>query len=313
MPFQTLAQADKYSTDQIYAGLIDEIIKVSPIATMLPFDTVLGNALAYNRELALPGQAGFRALGATWDEGVHTETNVRTVLTVIGGDADLDKFLKATHSNIQDIEAVIIAEKAKAVWQNFENELVYGPSTDGFNGWHAMIGSGAQQVNMGSGATPAVATFASLDAMIDLVKPGKPDCLVMSRRTRRNMNAFARTNSTFISTQRQNDFGQFVQYYNDIPIYVSDYITDVEVIASGRFSAKTGGASSSVFALQLHSAGLHGIAAEAAGGIIQHEVIDPLETKDARRNRIKMYVSQALKCSQAIARLDGIAIGTWTN
>lgn len=312
MPFATLAQADKYSVDQIYTGLVEEVIKVSPLAAIFPFDTVLGNALAYNRELALPGSSGFRAIGATWTEGVHTETNVRTLLTILGGDADMDKFLKATHSNLQDIEAITIAEKAKAVWHNFEDECIYGPSTDGFNGWHALIGSGAQQVNMGSGATPAVATFTKLDQMIDLIKPGKPDALLLSRRTRRDMNAFARTNSTFISTRRVEEFGREIQFYNDIPILISDFVVDTEVIASGRFSTKTGGASSSIFAVQFGPGALHGISAEG-GDIIQREVIDPLETKDARRNRIKMYAAQALKCTQALARLDGIAVGTFTN
>jgi len=312
MPFATLAQADKYSVDQIYRGLIEEIIKASPIAGIMPFDSVLGNALSYNRELALPAASSiFRAIGAAWTEGVHTETNVRTVLTILGGDADVDKFLKATHSNLQDLTQIVIAAKAKAVWQTFENELIYGPTSDGFNGWHAIIGSGAQQINMGSGATPAVATLAKLDAMIDLIKPGKPDALLMSRRTRRDLNAYARTLGTFITTERVTEFGGFVQFYNAIPILLSDYITEVEVIASGRFSAKTGGASSSIFAIHFGSDGVHGISAEGSDHIMV-EPIDPLESADATRNRVKMYVAQCVKSTQSLARLDGIAAGAFT-
>jgi hypothetical protein len=310
MPFETIAQGDKYSRDQVYRGLVEEIVKVSPILTLLPFDTVLGNSLKYNRELALPAAAGFRAPGATWTEAVHTETQVNVTLKIIGGDADIDEFIRTTRSDENDIEGIVLAEKAKAVIHNLEDEFVYGPVTNGFDGYHVLIGSGAQQVNAGATTVPGAGSFGLLDQLIDLIKPAKPDVLLMSRRTRRQINKFARTNSTFISTQRVGEFGQFVQFYNDIPLFVSDFIVDTEAISSGRFSAKTGSTASSIFALQFGPGAYHGI---QAGDGLTVEPIGALETKDARRHRVKWYVAHALKSTLALARLDGLSSADWTN
>ena len=71
------------------------------------------------------------------------------------------------------------------------------------------------------------------------------------------------------------------------------------------FSAKTGGSTSSIFAIRAGEGELAGL----TNGGIQVEEVGALETKDARRWRCKWYVSLALFSSLAIARLDGISAG----
>ena len=54
----TLTEAAKLSNDVMLAGVIETIVKESPVLQRLPFIELVGNALTYNRENA--------AAGANW-------------------------------------------------------------------------------------------------------------------------------------------------------------------------------------------------------------------------------------------------------
>lgn len=308
----TLAEADKYSRTALLAGVIEEILKDSPILNVLPFAEILGNSLTYNRETTLPS-AGWYAPGDTWTEGTPTVTAVPVTLKILGGDSDIDNFLRITRSNEQELEAIMLLEKAKALAHEFEDVFIYGKTATNaklFDGLHALIGSGAQQVNQGTTTTGAAGTLGDLDAMIDLVKPGRPDLLIMSRRSLRGINKLARSQGSALATTTLGSLGRPVQMYGEVPIAVSDFIVDTEAIATSRFSAKTGGVTSSVFAIKVGEGALMGI--EATAGIMA-ELVGALETKDARRWRTKWYVALALLATVSIARMDGITTAAWTN
>lgn len=308
----TLAEADKYDRTTLLRGVIDEILKVSPLLNALPFSTILGNSLTYNRENAMAG-ATWYAVGDTWTESTPTVTTITAVLKILGGDADVDNFLKLTRSNTQDLEAEVLLAKAKALAYEFEDAAVYGDDSVNvkqFDGLHAMIAAGAQQVNMGTSTTGAPGTLSSLDALIDLVKPGKPDLLIMSRRTRRGIQKLARAQGSALATTQFGKLGSPVLMYNDVPIAISDFITDTEAIASNRFSAKTGGVTSSVLAVRCGEGALVGL---DAGNGITPELVGSLETKDASRWRVKWYCAMALYSTLSIARMDGITSADWTN
>lgn len=300
----TLAESAKLSNDVVLAGIIETVVKESPILQVLPFVDITGNSLKYNRENAM-ASAQWNSVGGIWTESTPTFTQVTSSLYILGGDADVDNFIRTTRNNVQDIEAAVIDLKAKAVAHEFEDRFLYGDNSsdaNGFDGVHKLVTSG-QTVNQGSGATPAALSLANLDAMIDKVKPGKPDLLLMSRRTRRGLSAYARANNSPVE-YALNAFGQQVAFYNGIPIAISDFLVDTETIASGAYSAKTGGASSSIFALRFGD--MDGVAGLTNGGL-QREEIGSLETKDARRHRIKMYCGLAQFSTLALALVDGIS------
>src|SRR3989304_4838557 len=77
-------------------------------------------------------------------------TAVTARLKIAGGDADLDNFLALTRSNEQDLRAMVLSMKAKALTRAVENELIYGDVDDikpkGFDGLHEILGvvTGAQ-------------------------------------------------------------------------------------------------------------------------------------------------------------------------
>ena len=301
----TLAEAAKLSNDLLLQGVVETIVKDSPVLQRLPFVEIVGNGLTYNRENALPN-IDFYDVGDTWAESTPTFTQVTANLKIMGGDADVDNFLKATRSNVQDLEAAVIELKAKALQQKFEDTFIYGDSAvnakqfDGLKKTINTASAGPQVIAMG--ATGATLTLDKLDQLIDAVKGGKPDMLLMSRRSRRKINALVRAAGGMTETDRD-QWGNFVQLWDGVPIGVNDWILDTHVLAGSVETATTGGTSSTIYAMQLGEGALCGL---TAPGHLQAEPVGPLENKDATRTRVKWYVSLALFSTVKAAALIGV-------
>ncbi len=290
----TLAEAAKLSNDLLVKGVFETVVKASPLLERMPFIEVSGNALTYNRE-AGPGTAAFYAVGAAWAEDTPTFTQVTTSLKILGGDADVDNYLRQTRSNIQDIEAVVLELKVKAVAHKFEETAITGDSTvdpNAFDGLRTIIGTGSQAVTMGTNG--ATLTLAKLDEMLDLIRPGKPDLIIMSRRSRRKLNELRRAASSQIEGV-VNEFGRWVELYNGIPIAVSDFVPDNETVGTSTDC-------SSIYAVAFGEDGLVGL----TNGWIQVERVGSLEARDATRNRVKWYCGLALFSTLKVARLYGV-------
>jgi len=301
----TLAEASKLSNDMLLQGVVETIVKDSPILQQLPFIEIVGNGLTYNQEKTLPS-VDFYDVGDEWAESTPTFEQKTANLRIVGGDADVDNFLKATRSNIQDLEAAVVELKAKAVRDKFEDTFIYGDTTANakqFDGLRKLIDTttaGDQVIAMGD--TGATLTLAKLDELIDAVKGGKPDLLLMSRRSRRKINALARAAGGMMETDRDK-WGNFIQFWDGIPIGISDWILDTHVLTGGVETATTGGSCSTIYAFQMVEGALCGL---TSPGQLQAEPIGSLETKDATRIRIKWYVSLALFSSIKAAALIGI-------
>ena len=229
-----LAEAAKLSNDIVLQGVIETIVQESPILQMLPFIEITGNGLTYNRENTNPN-ATFFDVGDTWTEGTPTFTQITTPLKIIGGDADVDNYLLQTRSNVQDLQAAVVRLRAKAVQQKFEDTFLNGDTavdSKSFDGIDKLT-TGGQALTMG--ANGATLTLGKLDELVDAIKGGPPAMLLMSKRTRRTLNNLARTTGSLLQSDR-NDFGQMVQFYDGIPVAVSDYISDAKTVGtSGSF------------------------------------------------------------------------------
>jgi len=301
----TLAEASKLSNDMLLQGVVETIVKESPILQQLPFIEIVGNGLTYNQEKTLPS-VDFYDVGDTWAESTPTFEQKTANLKIVGGDADVDNFLKATRSNIQDLEAAVVELKAKAVRDKFEETFIYGNATTNakqFDGIRKLIDTttaGSQVIAMGD--TGATLTLAKLDELIDAVKGGKSDLLLMSRRSRRKINALIRAAGGMMETDRDK-WGNFIQFWDGIPIGVSDWILDTHVLTGGVETATTGGTCSTIYAFQMGEGALCGL---TSPGQLQVEPIGSLETKDATRIRIKWYISLALFSLIKSAALIGV-------
>ena len=300
----TLDEAAKLSNDMLLQGVVETIVKDSPVLQQLPFIEIVGNVLTYNQEKTLPS-IDFYNVGDPWTESAPTFEQKTASLKIMGGDADVDNFLKATRSNIQDLEAAVVELKAKALKDKFEETFIYGDASDNkqFDGLRKLIDTttaSPQVIAMGdSGAT---LTLAKLDELIDAVKGGKPALLLMSRRSRRKINALVRAAGGMIETDRDN-WGNFIQLWDGIPIGVNDWILDTHVLSGGVETDTTGGECSTIYAFQIGEGALCGL---TGPGHLTVEPIGSLETKDASRTRIKWYCSLALFSSIKAAALIGV-------
>lgn len=301
----TLAEASKLANDMLLQGVVETIVKESPVLQKLPFVEIVGNGLTYNQEKTLPS-IDFYDVGDTWVESTPTFEQKTANLKIMGGDADVDNFLKSTRSNIQDLEAAVVELKAKALRDKFEDTFIYGDSTanpkqyDGLKKLIDTATAGSQVIAMG--ASGATLTLAKLDELIDAVKGGKPDLLVMSRRSRRKINSLVRAAGGMMETDRD-QWGNFIQFWDGVPIGVNDWVLDTHVVSGSLETAITGGTCSTIYAAQFGEGGLCGL---TSPGHITVEPIGSLETKDASRTRVKWYVSLALFSSVKAAALIGV-------
>lgn len=289
----------------LLSGVLETVIKDSPVLQQLPFIEVMGNSLTYNRENSLPDIA-FYDVGDEWDESTPTFEQKTANLKIIGGDADVDNFLKATRSNVQDLEAAIIEMKAKALRHKFEEIFIYGDSetnTKQFDGIRKLIDTGTESDQViAVSASGGSLSLDNLDELIDAVKGDKPDMLLMSRRSRRKINSLVRGNGSMLATDRDK-WGNFIQLWDSIPIGVNDWILDTHIVADGVETATTGGECSTIYAIRFGEGALCGL---SSPGFLQVEPIGQLENKDASRTRVKWYCSMALFSSVKAAALIGV-------
>jgi len=301
----TLEEASKLSNDILLQGVGETIVKDSPIVQRLPFIEIVGNGLTYNQEKTLP-TIDFYDVGDTWAESTPTFEQITATLKIMGGDADVDNFLKATRSNIQDLEAAVVELKAKALRRKFEETFIYGDATANpkqFDGLRELIDTAtASDQVIAMGATGATLTLDKLDELIDAIKGGKPNMLLMSRRSRRKINALVRAAGAMMDTDRDT-WGNFIQLWDGIPIGVNDWILDTHTLVDSLETAITGGTCSTIYAIQFGEGALCGL---TSPGHLQVEPIGSLEDKDATRTRIKWYVSLALFSSIKAAALIGV-------
>ncbi len=291
----TLTESAKLSNDVLLSGVVETIVNESPVLQHLPFIEIVGNSLTYNRENAAPTVA-FYDVGDAWAESTPTFTQVTATLKILGGDADVDNYVAATRSNIQDLEAAVVELKAKAVQQKFDDTFINGDMETDSKAFDGIDKLTPEDQTVSMGANGATLTLDKLDELIDKVKTGKPDMLIMSRRTRRKMNSLVRdSGSGFLQTDR-NMLGRMVQYYDGVPIGISDWVSDEQRAGTSRDS-------STVYAVQFGEEGVSGLTGSSG---LQVERVGSLETKDATRTRVKWYVAVALFSTVKLAKLTGV-------
>jgi hypothetical protein len=126
--------------------------------------------------------------------------------------------------------------------------------------------------------------------------------LLMSRRSRRKVNALVRAAGGMTETDRDR-WGNFVQLWDGVPVGVNDWILDTHTVANSVETGTTGGTCSTIYAVQLGEGALCGL---TSPGHLQAEPVGPLENKDASRTRVKWYVSLALFSAVKTAALIGV-------
>ncbi len=305
----TLIESAKLAQDELVAGVIENIITVNRMFDVLPFDSIEGNSLAYNRENAL-GDVIMAGVGTTFSgagagKSPATFTRVNSNLTTIMGDAEVNGLIQATRSGDgNDQTAVQIASKAKSAGRKYQDMLINGTGTN--NEFAGLIQLCASTQKVDTGANGAALSFAILDELMDLVvdKDGQVDYITMHSRTLRSYKALLRSlGGASVNEVVELPSGAEVPAYSGTPIFRNDYIPTNQTKGTG------GATKTTIFAGTLDDGsrthGIAGLTASQAAGI---QIVDVGEAEDADQHiwRVKWYCGLALFSEKGLACADGI-------
>lgn len=249
----SLAQSARMTNDVLQAGVIEVLATESKLLQLLPFMNVQGSGYTYNIEKNL-GSAQFRKVN-----GGYTIAEIETIpvterIVILGDEAVVDTYQIAVESDINNLMAIEVALRTKAIAHKFEKCFINGgsksttagvPSETVANEFVGILPryTEATPANI---PTEALSLFtaqvieksedliADLDTLLDMVVGGA-DCLIMNKKTRRQLTAKGRAFCEY----RQGEFGtQFVQYGGvDIVDVDSDLLAD-DIIIAAKFGAK---------------------------------------------------------------------------
>jgi hypothetical protein len=309
---QTLTQYEYLDRDMILRGVVDWLVKESPLTGAFPMKSIQGNSYKYNISLTLP-TASWLTVGDQIAESTGTFEQRSTDIYTLIQNAYTDKSAIALNST-QNPEAIDAAFAAQAMAHEFEKTLIVGQTSTGsttkqFKGLLRIIAefesssttdlddSNNDQVLKAADNTGAL-SMVLMDELIDMIKPGKPDLLLMSRLSRRRLNVLSRASSSSgLMITDSELFGKKVAHFDEIPIYVSDWLPDnfpdnssgVTTISTYDYDAARSTASSldnsMIFAMQLGEQKVQGLHA----GEMKHEREEIVEDYNAILNRYVWY------------------------
>ena len=329
---QTLTQYEYLDRDAILSGVVDWMVKDSPLLGILPMKSIQGNSYKYNVSTALP-TASWQSVGDAVAESTGTYVQRSTDIYTLIQNAYTDKSAIALNST-QNPEAIDAQLAAQAMAHEFEKTLIIGqtsvdtstkqfkgllrtiaefesPSTTDLDGnVYTSPDTGNNSQVLTAAATSAALSMPMVDALCDQVRPGRPDLLLMSRFARRKLNTLSRASGTGgLELHESELFGKFMTSYDGIPIYISDWLKDnyqnnasnVLAIASYDFDTTrtTDYDNSVMFAMKLGENGVQGL----HSGEMKHEREDIVEDYNAILNRYVWYCGLACTAKYSLAAL----------
>lgn len=299
----TLIEAAKNTNNMVLSGIIEMYARQSSVLANLPFETIQGNALKYNREETLPG-IGFRGVNEAYTESTGVINPQIEPLVIAGGDLDVDRFILETMGAEQRSTQEEMKVKALALaWTKafFKGDSATDPRS--FDGLQVRL-TGNQLLEAGSTNGGDALTLAKLDELIDAVDA--PNALLMNKAMRRRLSAAARSTSIggFI-TYDVDQFGRKIAYYGDLPILVIDTDNEGNDIL-GFNEVGSGGATAtatSIYCVSFGNGKLMGI----QNSPMDMRDLGEMQTKPVMRTRVEWYSGIAMFHGKAAARLRGVA------
>ena len=292
----SLAQSARMTNDVLQAGVIEVLATESKLLQLLPFMNVQGSGYTYNIEKNL-GNAQFRKVNGGYTYGAIETIPVTERIVILGDEAIVDTYQIAVESDINNLMAIEVALRTKAIAHKFEKCFINGgtaagsgvPSESKANEFvgiltrytetaPANIPSEALPLFQAQVITKSEDLIGDLDTLLDMVAGGA-DCLIMNKKTRRQVTAKGRAFCDY----RQGEFGtQFVQYGGiDIVDVDGDLLAD-DVVIAAKFGAKE-----AVCGLQ--------------NGGVRVTALGEMESQPQVKTRIEWFVGLAVFNPKAVA------------
>lgn len=311
----TLAQAATLSTNQLSKGIQEIFVQESPILDRLPLMSIAGNAYAYNLEATLPGVA-FRGVNEAYVESTGTFNQRTETLVILGGDADVDRFIQQTRSDRFSQRAEQDKLKVKAMSYKFSDQFFNGDvavDPKGFDGLKKrLVGSQVLDAGtngipvLGNGGTDAYAFFDALDAL--LAQCPNADALYLNRQIRAKIISASRRLGG-VELVKEDLTGKRVAMWQGVPMLdPGDNLAGTQILPQTETQGSSS-AASSIYAVRYGSSdGDQAVTGLTNGGVMVDD-LGQLQEKPALRTRIEFYCGLAVFGGKGAARLRGILNG----
>jgi hypothetical protein len=286
---------EKNTVIELYAGSSDILMN-------LPFESISGNALKYNRESAYPG-VGFRGVNESYTASTGVLNPLTESLVIAGGDLDVDKFIVDTQGMAQ--RSVQESMKIRALSLSWTQKFIKGDTASDpreFDGLQVRV-VGDQKIAAGATANGTPLSLAKLDEAIDQTL--NPTHLVMSKAMARKFSAAARlTTVGGYVTYTPDALGRRIMRYNDLPIITVDLDHEGNAILPFTEAATSGTATAtSIYIVSMGADGLTGL----QNGSIDVRDMGELQTSPVYRTRVEWYNGIAIYNGRAATRLYSIS------
>lgn len=311
----TLAQAALLSENDLQRGVIETFVQESPVLDRLPLMNIEGNAYAYNAEATLPGVA-FRSVNEAYTESTGTVNQLTESLVILGGDADVDRFIVQTRGNLNDQRAIQTRMKVKAASYKFQDTFFNGDvsvDTKSFDGLKKRL-TGAQVIDYGANGTGVNADDATrnsfFDALDDLVAhvPGLTagNGAIYANRLLIGKIKSAGRRVGGVDFFKEDTTGKRILAWNGIPILdpgANLAGTDILPLTETQGSSSLAG---SIYAVKFGEGEEDGGVTGLTNGGVQVDDLGQLQEKPAYRTRIEFYCGLGVFSGKAAARLRGV-------
>ncbi len=311
----TLAEAAPLSQNNLQRGVLEIFVQSSPILDRIPIMGIDGNAYAYNRESALPGVA-FRAVNEAYTESTGTVGQATETLVILGGDADVDKFIVATRGNLNDQRAVQTSMKVKAAAYKYQDTFFNGDVTvdpKGFDGLTKRL-TGAQVIDAATNGIGPVSGGHDFLDVLDRLLAAVPGINAANGAIYANAAVQARLASSLrrlggADFIREDLTGKRVMTYNGIPVLDPGQTAAGAEILPQTETQGTATNASSVYAVKFgQDEGDQGVTGLASNGLLLPSAYDlgEIDAKPVFRTRIDWYCGLATFSGRSSARLRGV-------
>jgi hypothetical protein len=305
----TLAESALLSQNALQRGVLETFVQSSPVLDRIPLMTIEGNAYAYNEEATLPGVA-FRSVNEAYTESTGTVNQKTESLVILGGDADVDKFIVQTRGNLNDQRATQTAMKVKAASYKFQDTFINGDvavDTKSFDGLKKRL-TGSQVLDAATNGIGPVAGghdfFDALDSLIAAVN-GTPDALYANKAViAKIMSSARRLGGADMITEALTN--KRIATYNGVPLLdIGQTAAGADIITTTETQGTATNASS-IYAVRYgQDEGDQGVTGLTNGGVQVYD-LGELESKPAYRTRLEFYTGLAVFGGKAAARLRGV-------
>ena len=317
----TLTEAAKLSTTDLQKGVLETFVQTSPVPDRLPMLEIEGNAYAYNSEATLPG-VEFRAVNGSYSESTGTVNQKSETLAILGGDADVDRFIQQTRSNLNDQRATQTAMKVKAISYKFQDTFINGDSDTDANSFDGLkkrltgnqvIDAASNGLNVVGSSNADIHTFLDkLDELLAAVPGinGTNGAIYASVKIIRKI-ASALRHVSLDAVLMEDIAGKRTIQWNGIPILdlgATAAASPVDILPLNETQGTANNASS-IYAVKFGAdEGDQAVTGLTNGGV-QVEDLGQLQSKPAYRTRIEFYCGLAVFGGKAAARLKGVLNG----